>query len=334
LGDLAVRINVVGHASPRWKGAKNDAEADRLNQRLSELRAQNVHRAVEEILKSELPSLPIEVPSKGVGSQERFPTASEDNAAVDRSVLVTVELTTTLPGYKFQPRSPRRIYVPSKVWSLKVVSMVRGAGLGYVQIFLRVVLRNPYSGKEITLSGWLSGGGAAMSVKDSFKISKSNPSLKPIGREAVFSTREALDFDDFSSVMARVGKVEVSFGLKTMMTYLVFTDLDTHPDMLIFDDKLLGLGLIKADAFLVAGKLSREGPNPGDWLELASPADIIPTQTTHHLNNGLLLSFPTGKADLHDLTQKDRQRLREFVTDKARAIAVLSKSFNASALRR
>ena len=83
----------------------------------------------------------------------------------------------------------------------------------------------------------------------------------------------------------------------------------------------------------MAGKLSREGPNPGDYVELPSPADIIPIQTTHRLNDAVLLSFPSGKADLHNLTQNDLQRLREFVTNKARDIAALSESYNTSAPR-
>ena len=207
--------------------------------------------------------------------------------------------------------------------------MVRGAGLGAAHIFLRVAVRNPYSGKEITLSGQLVGGQAATSVKDSFKFDKTNPRLKTIGREVSFLTRDALFFQDFDNVMVRLGKAEVAFGLKTKMTYLVFTDLDTVPpkDMLIFDHKSFGLGFIKADAFLAFGRLKMDGPNPGDWIELPSPPDIIPTTRTHHVNDGLLLSFPTGKAGLNELTPKDRQRLKAFVTNKARAIAALSESF-------
>ena len=160
-GDLAIRIDVIGHASPRWKAARTPSEADRLNQRLSDLRATNVRKAVEQILHTELPRFPIKVPSKGVGSKERFPSATEDNAAVDRSVVVTVDLTTTTPGYKAKSRAPRRIYVPSKVWSLKVLDLARlGKGLPLQTAFLRVSLRNPYSGKEIKLSGKIYGGGA------------------------------------------------------------------------------------------------------------------------------------------------------------------------------
>jgi hypothetical protein len=38
-------------------------------------------------------------------------------------------------------------------------------------------------------------------------------------------------------------------------------------------------------------------------------------------NAGLLLTFPTGKASLNDLTQGERKELTDFVTSTARAIA-------------
>jgi hypothetical protein len=345
LGDLAVRIDVMGHASPRWKTARNPSEADRLNQRLSELRATNVRKAVEQVLRTELPGLPITVPSKGLGSQQRFPSATEDNAAVDRSVVVTIDLTTTTPTYKAKARAPRRIYVPSKVWSLRVLDMARvGKGLPLQEAFLRVSLRNPYSGKEIRLSGIVFGGGAPtlfaagrpkLSMPDVPQIQYKQGRFvsKPIGREVAFSTREALDFDDFKTSLVQLGYAELAFGLRTKFAYLKFVGLDTKPDMLIFDHKSFGLGFIKADAFLMAGQLKMEGANPGDWLELPSPPDLIPTQHTHRINDGLLLSFPTGKAGLNDLTPTDRKRLKDFVTNKARAIAALGESFSLSAPR-
>jgi len=332
--DLAVRINVVGHASPRWKSAKNRTEADILNQRLSENRAQNVQRAVEEILKRELPGLPIVVPAKGVGSKEGFPTVPErgaiDNAGIDRSVIVTVDLAVTRRTIESRPSGPARVYMPSKLWTLKVISMFRGAGLGYVQVFLRVSLGNPNTGKNIILSGWLAGGGAAMDVKDSFKIDTDQPDLGgQIGDEVAFHTKEALTFDEWSSVLARLEKVEASFIVKASLTQLKFTNVETDPDTLAFD-RSIGVGLISADGFLVAGRLTREGPNPGDYLELPGKDNIWIHPTDHHYY-GLLLSFPTGKADLKDLTENDRKLLRDFVTNKARAIAALSESFNKSA---
>jgi hypothetical protein len=291
-----------------------------------------VQRAVEEILKRELPGLPIVVPAKGVGSKEGFPTASEINAGIDRSVVVTVDLAVARRLLETRPSAPARIYMPSKLWTLKVISMFRGAGLGYVQVFLKVSLENPHTGKNIILSGWLAGGGAAADVKDSFKIDKDQPDLGgQIGDEVTFHTNEALTFDEWSSVMARLEKVEASFIVKASLTQLKFTNVETDPDTLAFD-RSVGVGLISADAFLVAGRLTREGPNPGDHLELPSKDNIWIHPTDHHYY-GLLLSFPTGKADLNDLTDKDRKSLREFVINKARAIASLSDAYNTSAPR-
>ncbi len=339
LGDFSVRISVVGRASPRWRAAKNAAQADRLNQRLSELRAQNIYNSVAGIIKRELPKLPVAVSWKGVGSHDGFPTVGDDNPAIDRSVMVMVDLTTTRPDYKFQHRAPRRIYVPSKVWTLRVHNMFRAAGLGYVQIFLRIGIINPYSQKEMILSGWLRGGGSAMSVKDSFKMDKPSavgdvPSLarEQVGKDVSFLTNEAMDFDELNELgkgrMVRLDKIDVSAGLRSYDTGLVFTDLDTDPKPLWFEHKFLTLGGLKADAFVVFGRLQREGPNPGDYLELPTPDDIIPTQSTHVFHDGLLLTFPTEKADLRDLTNKDRQRLTDFVVNKARGIAVMSKYFD------
>jgi hypothetical protein len=337
MGDLAVRVDIVGHASPRWRSAKNVAQAERLNQQLSEARAKTVRNAVEAILKAELPTLPIVVPSKGVGSQQRFPTASEDNAAIDRSVVVTVDLATTMTTYKTVPRRTRRIYVPSKVWVLRVIEMVRGAGVGYVQIFLRVALRNPYSGKEMKLSGYVRGGQSAMSFKDSFKFDRNLPSDQTIGREVAFQTSEALDFDTFlnssQTIGVRLGKLELAVGLKTKLVYLAFTDLETSPKMLPFDIKPFGVGFLKADAFLTFGRLKREGENPGDYLELPSVPGLVETPTNRHVSDGLLLTFPTGKSGLSDLTPLDRKRLKDFVTNKARAIAALSDAFRTTAPR-
>ena len=222
LGNLAVRISVMGRASPRWRAARNAAQANRLNQRLSELRAKSIYTAVERILKRELANLPNTVSWKGVGSHDGFPTVGDDNPAIDRSVVVMVDLTTTRPSYKFH-HAPRRIYVPSKVWTLRVHNMFRAAGLGYVQIFLRIGLINPYSNKEMILSGWLRGGGSAMSVKNSFKLDKPDPrNLRndEVGRKVSFTTKEAIDFDDLNNYgqgqLVRLDKIDVSLGLQVV----------------------------------------------------------------------------------------------------------------------
>jgi len=50
-------------------------------------------------------------------------------------------------------------------------------------------------------------------------------------------------------------------------------------------------------------------------IDLANYPDIIPTQKTSESNAGLLLTFPTGKTSLNDLTQqspRNRRIIRSF----------------------
>src|SRR4051794_21176684 len=115
-GSIAVRITCVGRASRRWKGASSSAAAASLNQRLSEHRAKTLYDQVESIVKVHLPNLPIALRERALGSTSPFPTASEDNAAVDRSVLVLIDLVSTNPTLKRVPQPPRKIYVPSIYW--------------------------------------------------------------------------------------------------------------------------------------------------------------------------------------------------------------------------
>jgi hypothetical protein len=82
------------------------------------------------------------------------------------------------------------------------------------------------------------------------------------------------------------------------------------------------------------GTVEITGKNPGDWYEVDNPTDYIPTESTTRFADGLVLSFPNGKADVNDLTPRGRQRLEGFVTNKARNIGVLlERSFSFSAAR-
>src|SRR5262245_6212116 len=112
----AVRVTIIGHASTRWRAAKNRKQADRLNQALSNRRAENVRAAVERILKREIPNVEImpgesladgqrptgiNVGSYGVGSREpvlNLPPDPAENNALNRSVTVLLELTSTESG--------------------------------------------------------------------------------------------------------------------------------------------------------------------------------------------------------------------------------------------
>src|SRR5882757_4403603 len=49
-----LRVTIVGHASPRWRGAANDADADQRNERLARQRADQVFLIVERLLRNRL----------------------------------------------------------------------------------------------------------------------------------------------------------------------------------------------------------------------------------------------------------------------------------------
>ena len=323
--NLTVRIEVIGRASRRWRGARSPAEADRLNQALSEQRAQNLRKPVEEILRKELPGVKIEAPAKGLGSHHGFPLTGEDNAAIDRSVVVSVDLMTTIKGSRTEFR-PRKIYAPSKFWTLRVVSMVAASG-GAKIVHIRVKVRGSTTGREITLAGTLYGG-AMPDPKSPFDFGKKDQPGKPVGDEVTFTTKEAEGFDYFAGSengqWVRLVNAGVGLIRKRETTFLQFTGLDTEPGSLVFDYSK-GWSLPNIDLGVATGFLEVEGAVPSDYIDGTTMVEV-PTEHVSHHYDGLLLSFPTEKAGLGDLTAKDRERLTNFVTNKARNIAALADS--------
>jgi hypothetical protein len=331
MSNLTVRVTVVGHASRRWRGAGSPAKADGLNQQLSESRAQNLRRPVEEILKRELPGVTIEAPAKGVGSHEGFPLAGEDNAAIDRSVVVMVELTTSDAISRTRLR-PSRLYVPSVWWTLKVVNMV-GGSIGVKGTFMRVIVQNALTGHELTLAGYLFGGSLSPpNLKDQIKFDGGDPRkrlpdlLKPVGDIVTFGTKHAEDFDFFTKPdngqWVRVIHAGIGAIRKRETTFLQFTDLDTDPGSLVFEYKK-GWSMPTYNLSVVTGVLKVEGDVPTDYVA-STTMETISTVDVHHNYDALLVTFPTGKSGLHDLTSRDQKRLTDFVTNKARAIAALT----------
>jgi hypothetical protein len=318
-GEFSVRITVVGHASARWKGANSVAEAARLNQALSEQRARNVQRVVEQILKRELPTVNIAVGLKGVGSQ--FPAEPErpqDNEAINRSVVVRVELSHTLPGEKVVARPPMRIDARSRFWYVRVTHL-QSAALGLGAGRVNLVLRNAISKKETTFGAWIGGGGIAANPGDWF--AKQKPDAQ-VGKELFFETDEAMGFDEFKGQLIRIGSVAAKLGIGASYTYLAFAFLGDGAKFLPFDHGFK-VGKPSLQASVMTGWLEMTGKIPGDWWEVDSLPDIIPIEYKSKYADGVVLSFPTGQANLSDLTAKDRQRLEDFVTNEARNIGVL-----------
>jgi hypothetical protein len=322
---LIIRVTVEGRASRRWRGAHSQAEADKLNQALSEARAQNLRKPVEDILRQKLPGIKIEVPGIGLGSHHGFPLTGEDNELIDRSVVVKIDLETSHAGLRTEFR-PAKLYVPSKFWVLKVVSMVSGS-VALQATFMRVKVQNPFTKYEITLAGGLYGGHFTPSGGVGFGHDKPDFNHQ-VGDEVTFETDDAEDFDFWvgpeKGQWVRVVHTEVGAVRKRAASFLQFTRLDTHPGSLVFEYKK-GWSLPKVDISVVSGFLSVEGPVPSDFIDDTKMV-TVPTLNVRHNYDGLLVSFPTGKAGWNDLTPKDRERITNFVTNKALNIDALSKS--------
>lgn len=349
LGTIAIRITSVGRASRRWRSAGSKAAAASLNQNLSSRRAKTIYDQVEGIVKRELPNLPIALRERALGSTSPFPTAGEDNAAVDRSVVVMLDLVWDVPTYKRVPRPPRKIYVPSIYWELKISALAGASGIGARASLLRVKIRNPFTGNELSLSGPIFGGDLDIGLGIFKKVPKANPFKfdKPtdiikqlhdaqVGKEVTFKT-PLMDFDDWikgaggaNGQVVRLVHAHIKTGVtKTQTSFLQFVNVDTHPDSLVFDLKKLGFGLALPDVDIQvqSGRLTAEN-HPEDTYLTPTPDDLVSSQAESKRLDGLLISFPTEKFSWKDLTPSQQDELRKWVLNKTANIRALAQSFD------
>ena len=327
LGDLSVRVTAVGHASSRWRSAQTREDADRNNQLLSERRANNVRNFVETILKRELPDdIHVGVSPQGVGNKKPLmPERPVDDFAINRSVVVTIDITTIHQALNLIP-GKKRINARTKHWSLRVLGFAR-MGFGLNVGVVTIALKNQVTGKEMEGKAEIMGGGTPAMSKKRPDLSKL---LKPIGKEVYFTSREAMGFDDFHRTALNTGKLKVKIVYGNEMTYIKFPFLHHDPDLLVFDyDQGWGWS---ADAFDMSGQLFLYGTNPGDYYEVDTIDDVIQIPRNQSVDDGLMISFATGMADMHSLTSGDRRRLEDFARTKARTIAALAESFAFSAV--
>jgi Uncharacterized protein conserved in bacteria (DUF2272) len=193
----AVRITVIGHSSARWRGARNRTEADRLNDTLSNRRADKVRAFVEQILKQQVPNIPIlpgtspgpgyrptglQVGSYGVGSRQPVSNPGKidpkENDPLNRSVQVVIELITTQYGVTGASRAPLRISARTDSWYGQVMSL-EGAAFGVAGYHLILNIRNPLSDKIATYTAIIVGGGVG------------GPSSRQLGTGSATSSRSS-----------------------------------------------------------------------------------------------------------------------------------------------
>jgi hypothetical protein len=331
---FALRVRIVGYASPRWRSAKDPREADRLNYDLSKKRAQEVEGVVEIQLRAKLgkniqidyaveednPQNPkfIEIGSHGSGSN-RGPAGSPDNAEIDRKVVVAIDKITTT--YTSGGVSHPTVQLPGQTdsWSLGVTKVRMGA-VGLAIGSVELVLRNRRTNKQMAARADLYGGGLGATASKGGSLAErkiveqgirrlSQAADDFIGRgEVYFMTSSEMGFSAFDNQFIRLGKVTGALIIKGVVAYATFPGISHHPDPLVFQSKTT-IGFIDLEGWVASGKLHLIGPNPGDNTDLDQDGQV-PGSYDNHREDRLTLTFPTGKWDLSTL---DRQRLTQFV---------------------
>jgi hypothetical protein len=340
---FALRVRIIGYASPRWRGAKSATEADRLNFQLSSKRAEAVRAIVEKELRAKLgnnikidyavsqmePHSPqgIEIGSYGAGSVDALAAARgnrKDNSEIHRKVEVMIEKITTTYTTGGVSLPPQRLPGQTDSWALGVTKLrmlAAGAALGSVEIVLRNRLTNKQMFATANLYGGGIGGGTAKagsSLKKQFANAMKNNLTQAvsdfIGRgEVFFTTKNKMGFDDFDGEFIRIGKATAALGIKAVYAYATFPFISHHPKMLVFQKKIT-VGWPDLEGWVVSGKLHLRGPNPGDWWEYDRTGQVH-SSYDKSWQETLLLTFPTGK---WELLPADKSRLTDFVAIWAR----------------
>ena len=203
------RIRVIAHASPRWKGAPDAKEADRLNLELSQRRARAVGQAVEKRLTKLLPtgstttveaSADLNEGTVGVeeeahGSRDTIKEARgnrKDNAKERRRVNVYVSSSQDVLGEA--PASKEAEFQPTSsiFWHI-AVNVSGGAGEGVGAGFLAVALTNDKTGETMT--------GHVVGVTEGFSGPFPASASASFSDATGFSTKKPMNFEDFQNTL-------------------------------------------------------------------------------------------------------------------------------------
>ena len=312
-----LRVTIVGHASPRWRGAANDADADQRNERLARQRADQVFLIVERLLRNRLgqdvvieknitiaagndqPDLVLT--ARGDGSREaredeRKPRSSDDD--YDRRVEVGIDL--VVPRDVKIGRSLPSEQAKTKEWSvtinrLRVVrAFVAGGGI-------EVVIRNRKTGKEVVATAKLYGTGG--------------PRLNPFATEEEtgtkrvwFNTTDEVAISEFEDTRIYVERWDLIVGIGERFLYVSFPELSRYgPRTTATMWHHFGVG-IKPNGFLLWGRLHIWN-DTDDWVD--QEETVVDSTLKRRSSEGLLIVFPTASSQV---PSADLQRLDEFVT--------------------
>lgn len=234
-----VTVTVTGHASPRWKSAGSNPQADAFNLNLSHERENAVRHRVEVLLREALPdqqlvfeyaqsrasdfdpldiSATVDVDSSAVGSrttlQEAGRSARTANDPSMRRVDLGIDLASAIDTVQDTTvHEKRQVSGATNKWAIKMgmaIQVENGAGAGTFNF----MLKNRKTGQEV--EGWA--GFAVAGVGESLPI----PTIDMGGYEN-FTTQQDVNFSDFDSTaftIASAGFNALLFGWEWSYMYI------------------------------------------------------------------------------------------------------------------
>jgi hypothetical protein len=322
-----LRVTIVGHASPRWRGAANDADADQRNERLARQRADQVFLIVERLLRNRLgqdvvieknvtiaagndqPDLVLT--ARGDGSREaredeHKPRSSDDD--YDRRVEVGIDL--AVPREVKVGRSLPSEQAKTKEWSVTInrLRVVRAFAAGGG---IEVVIRNRKTGKEVVATAKLYGTGG--------------PRLNPFATEEEtgtkrvwFNTTNEVAISEFEGTRIFVERWDVIVGIGERFLNVSFPELSRYgPRTTATMWHHFGVG-IKPNGFLLWGRLHIWN-DTDDWVD--QEETVVDSTLKRRSSEGLLIVFPTASSQV---PSADLLRLDEFVTTWCRRLTASS----------
>jgi hypothetical protein len=322
-----LRVTIVGHASPRWRGAANDADADQRNERLARQRADQVFLIVERLLRNRLgqdvvieknvtiaagndqPDLVLT--ARGDGSREaredeHKPRSSDDD--YDRRVEVGIDL--AVPREVKVGRSLPSEQAKTKEWSVTInrLRVVRAFAAGGG---IEVVIRNRKTGKEVVATAKLYGTGG--------------PRLNPFATEEEtgtkrvwFNTTDEVAISEFEDTRIFVERWDVIVGIGERFLNVSFPELSRYgPRTTATMWHHFGVG-IKLNGFLLWGRLHIWN-DTDDWVD--QEETVVDSTLKRRSSEGLLIVFPTASSQV---PSADLLRLDEFVTTWCRRLTASS----------
>lgn len=222
-----VTIKLTGHASPRWRGAGSDAEADANNMALSWRREYAVGERVKQLLREALPdqqlvfrmsqstdvgqgvfddSAPIDVYSDAVGSKETLGEAGKAGRRADDASMRRVEISVSLADaidttQENKIKERLQLSGATQKWAIKV-GMTEEVGEEFGVGGFTFTLKNRKTQQEV--EGWVAFGSAGLGVNGPI------PTID-LGGYQDFTTMQPVNFSDFDG--AEIAQVSIGFHL-------------------------------------------------------------------------------------------------------------------------